>query len=136
VIENTWAEGLNPTYAPLSKTKADFFAAAVVLSCAPPQPLEDIEKSFLIQVLNKRIEVIKLPISFTPTAKMGILAFVDRAGYLVTLLIDCLNAFEGKKVDIEMLAALYPVGFYDEPTLDRYIDGFLKPRRVKWAEIY
>jgi hypothetical protein len=136
VIPNTWAEGLNPTYVPLSEVRAKIFATAVLMAFGPPQPLEDIEKQFLIQVLNKRIEVLKLPITFTPPAKMAILAFVDRAGYLVALLIDCLNAYEGKEITPEMLADLYPVGFYDEATLDRYIDNYLKTRRVKWAEIY
>ena len=54
----------------------------------------------------------------------------------VQRLIDCLNAHEGQTVTTNMLADLYPVGFYDEATMERYCDQFIKPKKVKWAEIY
>jgi hypothetical protein len=64
------------------------------------------------------------------------LAFCDRPGSTVALLIDCLNKYEGQTVTCAMLADLYPSGFYDEPTLMKYVDDYLKTRKVKWAEIY
>lgn len=137
MIKNTWADGLNPTYAPLSDIRITMVLLAALedVSVQGAEP-ENVEIQFLIQVLNKRIEVMKLPISFDGPAKTAVLALVDRAGAVVVLLIDCLNAFEGKTVTVNMLMDLYPLGFYDEPTLMRYIDDYMKPRRVKWAEVY
>src|SRR5512137_2310528 len=100
------------------------------------KPSPSIDEQFLVQILNKRIEVHKLPISFSDGAKLCVLALTDRPGSVVALLIDCLTNFEGQTVTSKQLADLYPVGFYDEPTMIRYIDEYLKPKKVKWAEIY
>ena len=133
----------NPTFKRLSDRDSRMFVIATLNEMADKKgekPSEEVmravEGSFLIQILNKRIEVFKLPIQFTSSAKMAILAYVDRPGSLVALLIDCLTAYEGKTVDVNMLVELYPDGFYDEETMIRYIDEYLKPRTVKWAEIY
>jgi hypothetical protein len=100
------------------------------------EDVPEAEEAFLVQVLNKRIEVHNLPISFSGPAKMAVLALTDRPGSVVALLIDCLNAYEGQKVTVEKLADLYPTGFYDEDTLIRYADQYLKTRKVKWSDLY
>jgi hypothetical protein len=97
---------------------------------------EDVDQQFLTRVLQKRIEAFKLPISFSSNARLAVLTLVDRPGSVVVLLIDCLNAYEGQTVTVDMLAELYPIGFYDEVTLSRYIEDFLKQGKVKWSEIY
>jgi hypothetical protein len=90
----------------------------------------------LLKILDKRIEVLKLPISFNLYAKIGMLALLDGPGALVTLLIDALNKFEGKEVTVQMLCDLYPFGFYDDKSFEDYVDNYLKTRKVKWSEIY
>lgn len=140
-INNTWAEGLNPIYARMDEEHSKiFFIATISEEISKKDGKEevnpDVEGQFLIKILNKRIEACKLPIKFNEAAKMAVLALVDRPGSVVALLIDCLNAHEGKTVTVEMLANLYPWGFYDEATLSRYINDYLKPRKIKWAEIY
>jgi hypothetical protein len=136
VIENTWAKGLNPKYEPMSEEQCKVFITAVMLEEQKTTSIPEVEGHFFLKILDKRIEAGKLPISFTAPAKMAVLALVQQAGGAVTLLIDCLNAFEGKTVTVDDLANLYPTGFYDEPTLMRYIDSYLKHRQVKWSELY
>ena len=130
----------DPKFQPMSESSANLFVTATAAEMSPapvPQDVTDaVEEHFLVQVLDRRIEAFKLPIKFTVPAKLAVLAYVDRPGGVVTLLIDCLNAYEGKTVDVGMLTDLYPEGFYDEKTLMRYVDDYLKPKKVKWAEIY
>lgn len=140
-MNRTWAEGLNPTYQKLQSPIQGKMLLAAVMADGHPLPgdeddLKSLDGEFFIQILNKRIEVYKLPISFTPAAKLAVMSLVDRAGSVVALLIDCLNAYEGKAVTAGMLTDLYSEGFYDEDTLMRYVDGYLKTRKVKWSEIY
>ena len=113
-----------------------FVAATMGEIQKSPINKEELSKLFLAQIINKRIEVMKLPIKFTDHALVAVSAFCDRPGYAVALLVDCLNKYEGQTVDCGMLADLYPMGFYDEPSLMKYVDDYLKPRKVKWAEIY
>jgi hypothetical protein len=137
-MEKTWAEGLNPSYKAMTDKETIFFIAGTLLEVrpAPVEQVKFLEEEFLIKILLKRIEVFKLPISFDTSGKMALLSFVDRPGAVVALLIDCLNAYEGQVINAEKLAGLYPTGFYDEDTLSRYIDSYLKPKKVKWSELY
>jgi hypothetical protein len=141
-MTNTWAEGLNPRYTPMDEEQSKLFTTACLLEGRQPgqDDLAALEKSlseqFFIKVLDKRIEAMKLPIQFSQTGKMAALAFVKVVGAMVVLLIDCLNAYEGKTITTAELADLYPIGFYDEATLERYVDDYMKPRRVKWSDVY
>jgi hypothetical protein len=138
-MTNTWAKGLNPEYHEMSPSSAELFVAAVLIEQTKSEDRiaeEDVSQPQLIRILEKRLSVFKLPIVFTPSAKMAALALAPIAGAMVVLLIDCLNAFEGKTVTATMLAELYPIGFYDDATLHRYVEDFMKPRRVKWADVY
>lgn len=136
MIKNTWAEGLNPTYGRLTPAQGEIFVAAVMMEMTDVPISPVVEEQFLVKVLAKRIEVMKLPVTFTPHAQMAVLGLCDRPGAVVMLLIDCLNAFEGQTVTTEKLGDLYPEGFYDERTAMRYADDYLKSRKVKWSEIY
>lgn len=102
------------------------------------KPFPDIPKEgrFLSNIIRKRVEVLKLPISFTEYAYMYIDLFVDRPGSAVLLLMDALEKYENQTVDIKKLAELYPDGFYDEETLIKIIDEEIKTGKRKWAEIY
>lgn len=132
---NTWATGLNPTYKKFDDWQTELFLISITDAHRITDKVND---EFLIKILDKRIEVMNLPIKFSQAGKVAALCFADRAGAMVMLLIDCLNAYEGKEVTPQMLADLYPEGFYDEDTMMRYADGYLKHpnRRVKWAEVY
>jgi hypothetical protein len=125
----------NPKYVPMSEIRSKLYLIGC-LTDHEKKPSPNIDEQFLIQILNKRIEVLKLPISFSDGAKNCILALTDRPGSVMALLVDCLNNFEGQTVTSKELADLYPMGFYDEETMLRYIDEYLKPRKIKWAEIY
>lgn len=134
-VTNTWAEGLNPTYAPMTDEQSKTFISAVLIE-VQKKDIPEVNDIFGVQILNKRLEVMKLPIHFTDPAKLASMAMADTPGAIVTILIDCLNAFEGKTVTTEDIANLYPVGFYTPESLEKYIDGYLKTRKVKWAELY
>jgi hypothetical protein len=142
-VTNTWAENLNPTFQKqISDSRARMLLSATLAEAVGAEDpevqkgLEELNEEFLIQILDRRIEVMKLPISFSPAAKLAILALIDRPGSVVVLLIDCLNAYEKLKVTVPLLVELYPEGFYDEPTLERYVEGYMKPRKVKWSDVY
>lgn len=142
-MTRTWAPDLKPTFQSMSddQTKLFFVAsmAEVTESKITPTQKERIDEQFLIKVIDSRIQHFKLPISFTHSGKLAVLALVDRPGSAMLLLLDCLNAYEGKEVNAGLLADLYPVGFYDEDTIGRYIDAYAKPKnptKMKWAEIY
>ena len=100
-------------------------------------PLDDELKSHGTKILEKRIEVLKLPIEFTNNAKIAIDCFtLGNPGKTVALLIDCLTKYEGQKVSVSMLSDVYPFGFYNEETFEDYVDNYLKTNKAKWSEIY
>ncbi len=126
---------------PLSDERAKMFVIATFTELKNDKDgvdpeIPELENHFLIQILNKRIEALKLPIKFSCSAKLAALALADRPGAMVALLIDCLNAHEGETITSGHLAELYPAGFYDEDSMCKYIDEYIKPRKIKWAEIY
>lgn len=90
----------------------------------------------LSEIVQKRIDAFELPIKFTPIALVAIHALVANPGQAICLLIDALNKFEGETIDMDKLAELYPFGFYTKDSFQKYVDEYLKPRKVKWAEIY
>lgn len=132
----------NPKFEQLTRARSELFLKAVMLEHAfedagtPDKELPEMNEIFGIQVLNKRIEVMKLPIKFTAPAKMAIMAYVDSPGKIVALIIDCLTAYEGKTVTVKMLVDLYPDGFYTQETFERYVDNEIKTKKHKWAHVY
>ncbi len=116
------------------ETRALLVLSVMELRNSPiPEPLYN---NFFSQVIQKRIDVLKLPISFTNYAFATIPCFCNVVGEAVVLLIDCLNQYENKIVDIEKLCLLYPEGFYDHETFMQYVDDFIKKEKVNWSQIY
>ncbi len=97
---------------------------------------KDFEIPFLTQIILQRIKAFSLPIEFTPCAALAINALVNNPGKAIALLVDALNKYRGEVVNMDKLANLYPNGFYTEDSFEKYVDEYLKPRKVKWAEIY
>jgi len=98
-------------------------------------------KITVIEIILKRLEVLNLPIKFTPGGLIGAFAMTEgNPGRGVTLLIDCLTKHEGKTINASMLADMYPFGFYNEETFTDYVDNYLRNievrNQIKWAEIY
>jgi len=129
---------------PMSDGAITDYAHAVGLEtsgCAPSMDeLRDV-KVLIIEIILKRIEVLSLPIKFTTTGLLGAYAFTENnPGKAMILLIDCLTIYEGKTITAEMLADIYPFGFYSEDTTNSYVDDYFKNLEVrpyvKWAEIY
>ena len=128
---------------PMSKEATQIFAQAIFAEADPNAnfpPIDEVPEkdlSFLMGVAIKRIKAIGLPINFTFPALIAAEALTEgNVGKMVTILVDCLTEYQDKVVTVEMLSHLYPMGFYDDRTFEDYIDNHLKPRKVKWAEIY
>jgi hypothetical protein len=132
----------NPTFEQLSKPRAELFMKATLLEMSweeegtPNKDLPELSEILGIQILDKRIDVMKLPIKFTAPGKMAALAYVDSPGKMIVLLIDCLTAYEGQTVGVAKLVSLYPDGFYTQECFEKYVDELIKPKKIKWAEIY
>lgn len=94
------------------------------------------EHWFLPNIIQARIKAMNLPIEITDYGYMALLALVDRPGAAVVALIDLLTKFEGKTIGTNEVAELYPFGFYTEESMIDYIDNYIKPGKIKWAEIY
>lgn len=128
--------GYNPIYTPMTKEQSENFVRVLM---ADPQDIKIDGKDipFVLQVLNKRIEVMNLPINFTSQAKLLALILSNgNPGKMMIILIDCLINFEGKEVSGDDICNLYPMGFYNEISTTNYIDNYLKPHKCKWSEIY
>jgi hypothetical protein len=130
---------------PMSEGAIQEYTMAVMLETAGdnPVPLEELRQQniFVIEVILKRIEVMNLPISFTPEGLIAAYALTENVvGRAIALLIDCLTKWEGQTVTASMLADLYPFGFYSEETFSKYVNDYLKNpdlrSKIKWAEIY
>lgn len=137
-MERQVSPPLKAQWAPLGKEKIKLLAV-VTMAETMEHPMPEVpthQLSFLAQIILKRIEVLKLPITFTTGALLVVDSFTHVAGGAVVLLIDALTKFEGQVVTARMLCDLYPWGFYTEDSLGEYIDDFLKPRKVRWSKVY
>ena len=131
--------------APMSEGACNDYAMAVMMESSEEQrvDLEELRKLNIlsIEIILKRIEVLKLPIAFTPEGLLASYAMCENTpGRAVAILIDCLTSFESKTVTAGMLADLYPHGFYNEETFTKYVDNILKnpevKNQIKWSNIY
>lgn len=136
MINNTWAHGLSPVAKPLTYEQAKLLAVAAMLEVQKAESVPSVEDVDLIKILDKRLEAMKLPIHFTGPAKVAVLSLCSVAGEVVVLLIDCLNAYENKTVSPTDIANIYPEGFYDRESFERYVENYIKPKKVKWAGVY
>jgi len=125
---------------PLTKDRLIFLTKLIMIDQAGHQcePTEDAPMPFLSQIAKLRVEAFKLPISFTTNGYLTISALAHNPGAAVIVVIDAVTKFEGRKEPIGPadLCELYPNGFYDDETMCDYVDNYLKPRKVKWAEVY
>jgi hypothetical protein len=97
-------------------------------------PKED--RSMGMEILLKRIEVLKLPIKFSPLAMCAMEGLVANPGGIVTVLIDCLCKFPNETIDVAKLTEVYPWGFYSDKVFDDYVDNYLKPKKSMWSVLY
>ena len=100
--------------------------------------IEECRKDAMCDLIMKRIDAFKLPLNFTPTGLLALTFLTEgRPGKAVVGLVDILTKFEGKdEITMSDIYDLYPNGMYNEKTFEDYIDNYLKPNKVKWAEIY
>ena len=105
--------------------------------------IKEEEVPFGIGLVLKRIDAMKLPISFTLG---GILTFgiiPDRAAAAVIMLIDLLEEYKGKTVTVEDVFTAYPYGFYKEESMLARADAIkadcaLDPadRKMEFSYVY
>jgi len=135
----------NPTYSPVSAEQTQQFMS--ILLGEPKEGFDKMmssdEAPFPIQILNKRVNLMELPIIFTSKAKMLALILTDgNPGKMVTLLIDCLTHLdletdqEKRLIDENKIIDIYPSGFYSQNSFIEYVDNYIKLRKVAWSEIY
>ena len=95
------------------------------------------ELPHVIRILDKRIEVMKLPIKFNLKAKLLLFVLTDsNPGRMMLALIDSLTKYEGKEVTEGEICDIYPEGFYSEESVLEYVEKYCKTRLCKWSEIY
>jgi len=127
--------GFHPRFEPMTRDQTGNLMA-ILMNEAEPQ-IPDSEMPFAIQILDKRVSVMNLPIKFTLKGKLAMWVLTDgNPGRMMTALIDCLTNHEGQEITAEIICELYPVGFYSENSLMDYVDNYIKTRQVKWSQIY
>lgn len=130
--------GFNPRYSEMSREQSELLMSVIFSSMKCDEvDIPEEEKPHPIKMIEKRIEVIKLPITLKPSAKLAILILTDgNPGKMNAALIDCLIRFENKEVSVGEICELYPMGFYSDKSALEYIDNYLKTKKTKWSEIY
>ena len=128
---------------PMKPAEAKLFAMAVLLEQSSGRALladtiDENEKSMAMDVVLKRIKAFDLPIGFTIPGLVALECLAGgNAGSLIVILIDCLNKYEGRMdVSLKDLSDIYPFGFYNDEVFTDYVDNYLKPRKLKWSQIY
>ena len=107
-LEKTAKElGFKPEYQPMDREQTELFAA--VLLSGEPKELSEEEVPFPIKIIRKRIEVMDLPIKFSPKAEILSLILTDgNPGKIMTVLIEALTIYENQTIDTDKIARLYP----------------------------
>lgn len=96
---------------------------------------ELIYNDFACKVIQKRIDVLKLPIVFDKKALAALSVLCDfNVGRMVVSLIDILDA-EIKNVTLQSITELYPWGHYSQQALDAIVAEH-KARKHKHSGIY
>ena len=125
----------------MSKEATEVFTMAMIGEFKGKRRMvEDLSESdctFLMNVIQKRIDIMKIPIKFSVSAMIACEALSEGVvGKMVIILVDCLNEYEGQEITVDKVANLYPFGFYNEEVFTDYVDNYLKPRKVNWAHTY
>jgi hypothetical protein len=124
---------------PLEDDQMQLFVMATLMESQDQEGVisPDILDFFSTQILLKRIEFYKLPIKFSSSGFMAVLAITNaNPGKVVAMLVELLNKYEGQTIGASHIADLYPMGFYKEEVFCHFIDDVLKARKIKWSEIY
>lgn len=121
----------------LTKDESEMLLNCIVIEQQKIKKPDELPWSFLAQVVQKRMEVMNLPIKFTDPALLSVDAFCTNPGRAVLFLIDCLSKFEGQTVTVDMICKeVYPFGVYTDEEFKKIVDEQLKTRKMKWSEIY
>jgi hypothetical protein len=102
--------------------------------------------SHIVQILQWRIEVCELPLDIEPKAMAYIMILSDgNPGKAIVILIDLLELVEHRKkklpeneaikIALEDLVGIYPMGFYNDRSLERIITEH-KNGKHTWSWIY
>lgn len=131
--------GFQPQYQPMTEEQSQNVIRIIM---AEENHLEKVisgsDTPWQVEMIQKRIEVLKLPIRLKPSALLFILILTEgNPGKMITALIDCLIQCEGEEVGVdEMCQKVYPDGFYTDDSCMELIDTYLKPKKTKWSAIY
>ena len=129
--------GFIPEYKPMNEEQSRLFISIMLASQVDKAVLPEDDLPFVIQIVQKRIEAMKLPIDFDTTGLLAALILSDgNPGKMVTILIDSLTKYEGQTVTIEEISEVYPWGFYTDESFEEYVEKYLKTRKCKWGHIY
>lgn len=132
--------GFKPEYEAMTKEQTELlmhilFSRTHMGNKEVDLPEED--KPWPIKMIEKRIEVLKLPIKLETSAKLAMVILTGgNPGKMNAALIDILTKYEGKTVTSDEICELYPMGFYTEESVHDYINNYLKTKKVKWSHIY
>lgn len=128
----------------LDKTGCEFLIIASALEEAGEHSVPDLNKpgaekvAFPLKIIQDRISRFELPISFTGPGLLATLAYtMGNPGRTVALLVDVLNCYPaGTTITAEKMVDMYPDGTYTEEAFCKYVDEYLKPKKIPWSEIY
>lgn len=126
--------GFKPIFQPMTPDQTNLFFQ-IYLSDEIEIPENEIPHP--IKIIDRRIEVLELPIQITMSAKVLLVVLTDgNPGRMVASLIDCLVKYENRTVNKDMIIELYENGFYSDASFHEYVENYLKIKKSKWSEIY
>jgi len=135
-MEKTAKElGFKQIMKPMTKEQTNSFIT--IMLGEPRTNLPEEELPFTLKMLNKRLEVMDLPIKITERAKWLLFILTEQnPGKMNVALIDCLTEYSEGKVDYDEVVDLYPMGFYTDESVIDYVENYIKPRLCRWSQIY
>jgi len=92
-----------------------------------------------VKQIRECIQAQSLPIDFSPWAFIAAgHVYVRTWEDAAVLLVDCLHRLRpyNNVVQLEHLEDLYPNGFFDQMTVNKYIDDYMVPGLVPFGEVY
>ena len=124
-------------YQRLSNENAELLIHCLLIEQETPDfEVKEEDLHLLGKIIKKRIDVLKLPIKFNNIALLSVTIFCAVPGHAVVLLIDCLNKYENETVTVGKLCELYPMGFYTDKEVQRYVEEEIKTKLKKFSYVY
>jgi len=135
-MEKTAKElGFKQIMKPMTKEQTNSFIT--IMLGEPRTNLPEEELPFTLKMLNKRLEVMDLPIKITERAKWLLFILTEQnPGKMNVALIDCLTEYSEGKVDYDEVVVVYKMGFYTDESVIDYGEIYIKPRLCRWSQIY